>query len=110
MIRLPPDECRVLGTLIEKAQTTPGQYPLTLNALVTGCNQKNNREPATNLDEDAVLRAVDGLKSKGLVREVFLAGSRVPKVSPRRPRSAGDFDGRTGDPGGTLAARAPVGG
>ncbi|MDX2115672.1 MAG: YceH family protein [Planctomycetota bacterium] len=79
MIELTPLEARVLGTLIEKAQTVPGQYPLTLNGLVVGCNQKNNRDPVTNLSEDDCLRALDGLKSKGLVREALMAGSRVHK-------------------------------
>lgn len=79
MLQLTPDECRVLGTLVEKAQTTPGQYPLTLNALTNGCNQKNNREPVTELDEETVFDGVDGLRRKGLVREVMLSGSRVQK-------------------------------
>lgn len=74
-----PDECRVLGVLVEKALTTPAQYPLTLNALTLGCNQKNNRFPVTNFDEDRVLDAVDGLRTKGLVREAMLSGSRVAK-------------------------------
>ena len=78
-ISLTDDECRVLGTLIEKAQTVPGQYPLTLNGLTVGCNQKNNREPVTNLSEDDVLTAVGSLRNKGLVREAMLAGSRVHK-------------------------------
>lgn len=76
---LTDDEARVLGTLIEKAQTTPAQYPLTLNALVTGCNQKNNREPLTTLTEDRALDAIDGLRRKELVREALLSGSRVTK-------------------------------
>ncbi len=76
---LKSDECRVLGVLVEKAQTTPTQYPLTLNGLLTGCNQKNNREPVMNLSEDAVLDAIDGLRAKGLIREVMLTGSRVQK-------------------------------
>lgn len=79
MIQLTADECRVLGVLVEKAQTTPGQYPLTLNGLVLGCNQKNNREPVTELSEDAVLTALDGLRAKALVREAMLSGSRVAK-------------------------------
>lgn len=79
MLQLTRDECRVLGVLVEKAQTTPAQYPLTLNGLVLGCNQKNNREPVTNLSEDAVLTALDGLRAKGLVREAMLSGSRVAK-------------------------------
>lgn len=79
MISLTRDECRVLGVLVEKALTTPGQYPLTLNSLVLGCNQKNNREPLTNLSEERVFDAVDGLRKKGLVREAMLSGSRVSK-------------------------------
>jgi hypothetical protein len=79
MSQLTPDECRVLGVLIEKAQTTPGQYPLTLNAVTTGANQKNNRSPVVNLSEDDALHALDGLRSKGLAREVMMTGSRVQK-------------------------------
>ncbi len=79
MITLNPIESRILGVLIEKAQTTPQQYPLTLNALVNGCNQKNNREPVTNYTDEQVLEGLDGLRTKGLVREVMLSGSRVEK-------------------------------
>jgi uncharacterized protein YceH (UPF0502 family) len=76
---LTPHECRLLGVLIEKAQTTPAQYPLTLNGLVTGANQKSNRLPELSLSEDDVLAALDGLRAKGLSREVMLSGSRVEK-------------------------------
>jgi len=79
MLTLEPHECRVLGVLIEKAQTTPGQYPLTLNGMTVGANQKNNRDPVLELTEEQVLAALDGLRSKGLVREVILSGSRVEK-------------------------------
>src|SRR5262245_1278399 len=79
MITLSRDECRVLGVLVEKAQTTPAQYPLTLNAVTMGCNQKNNRDPVTNLTEERVFDAIDKLRAKGLVRELMLSGSRVPK-------------------------------
>lgn len=72
-------EARVLGVLIEKAQTTPAQYPLTLNGLVSGCNQRNNRDPVTSYDEDDVLDAIDRLRAKNFVREVMLSGSRVAK-------------------------------
>lgn len=58
---------RVLGTLIEKGITTPEQYPLTLKATVTGCNQKNNREPLSNYDEDVVYQVLDELRELGLV-------------------------------------------
>jgi len=79
MQTLTPHEARVLGVLIEKAQTTPTQYPITLNALVAGCNQKSNREPILNLDEDQILAALDGLRRKQFVREVHMTGSRVSK-------------------------------
>lgn len=72
-------EARVLGVLIEKAQTTPAQYPLTLNGLASGCNQKNNRDPVTEFGEDHVLEAIDRLRAKNIVREVMLSGSRVAK-------------------------------
>ena len=59
-------EARVLGALVEKETTTPEYYPLSLNALVNACNQKNNREPVMNLDEDAVREALRGLEEDGL--------------------------------------------
>ena len=59
-------EARVLGALVEKETTTPEYYPLSLNALVNACNQKNNREPGMNLDEDAVREALRGLEEDGL--------------------------------------------
>jgi len=79
MIQLTANECRVLGVLVEKAQTTPQQYPLTLNALVSGCNQKNNREPVMELSDTQVQEALDSLRQNGLAREVMLSGSRVEK-------------------------------
>ena len=79
MITLTPEECRVLGVMVEKAQTVASSYPITLNALVTGCNQKNNRFPVTNLSEEKVLDALEGLRQKKLASEVMLSGSRVSK-------------------------------
>lgn len=79
MSHLTPNECRVLGVLIEKAMTTPAQYPLSLNAVTTGCNQKNNRLPALALSDDEVFDAIDALKAKGFIRQVMLSGSRVEK-------------------------------
>ncbi len=79
MVNLTANECRVLGVLIEKAQTTPAQYPLTVNSLISGSNQKSNRLPVLNLNEDAALEALDGLRTKQLIREVMLSGSRVQK-------------------------------
>ena len=71
-------ERRVLGTLVEKAKTTPDQYPLSLNALVTGCNQKSNRDPVMTLDEEQVMRAVTSLRQAGAVAEVFGSG-KLPR-------------------------------
>jgi uncharacterized protein YceH (UPF0502 family) len=75
---LSPVERRVLGVLIEKAKTTPDAYPLSLNAIRTGCNQKNNRSPVMDLDEDAVQEAVDALRQYGAMIEVQ-GGGRVPR-------------------------------
>lgn len=74
---LTPAEARVLGSLVEKALTTPEYYPLTLNALIAACNQRSNRDPVLALDEEAVALALDGLREKKLAWQVFLAGSRV---------------------------------
>lgn len=79
MLSLTPNESRVLGVLIEKAHATPQQYPMSLNALTAGCNQKNNREPVLSLSEEQVMEAIEGLREKDLVREVMLSGSRVDK-------------------------------
>jgi len=76
-------EARVLGSLIEKEITTPDYYPLSLNALVNACNQKNNREPVMNLDEDAVRKALDALQSHRLAGPARGADSRVTKYEHR---------------------------
>jgi len=76
-------ECRVLGSLVEKEITTPEYYPLSLNGLVNACNQKSNREPATNLDEAAVRQALHSLSEQSLVRSVSAADSRVTKYEHR---------------------------
>ena len=65
---------RVLGVLVEKAKTTPDHYPLTLNAVVTACNQKSNRDPKMDLDEDQAMLALDELKSVQAAREVQGSG------------------------------------
>ena len=78
-VRLEPYEARVLGVLVEKALTTPEQYPLTLNALVSGANQKVNRDPLLALSDDEVNEALDGLIDKELARKVFPGNSRVDK-------------------------------
>ncbi len=79
MIELTQNEARALGVLIEKGTTTPEQYPLSLHALTAGCNQKNNRDPVTNLSEDDVFVSVEGLRAKQLAVRVDAAGSRVHK-------------------------------
>lgn len=76
-------EARVIGCLIEKAITTPDQYPLSLNALVNACNQKSNRDPVLDLNETTVQQIVDGLIRKHLVLEKSGFGSRVPKYQHR---------------------------
>ena len=73
------NECRVLGSLIEKQLTTPEYYPLTLNALVNACNQKSNREPVMSLGESEVLAAVDSLRDKNLVYTFHGSTSRTVK-------------------------------
>lgn len=82
-VELTPLEGRVVGALIEKEITTPDQYPLSLNALVNACNQKSNRDPVMQLDEETVQATVDALKKKHLVVEKSGFGSRVPKFQHR---------------------------
>jgi hypothetical protein len=72
-------ETRVLGALVEKEITTPDYYPLSLNALVNACNQKSNRHPVMNLDEEAVRQALASLNEKGLAGAAGGADSRVTK-------------------------------
>lgn len=79
---LPPlsaDEIRVLGSLVEKAVTTPDYYPLTLNSLTLACNQISNRDPVVAFDETTVVRALDGLREKRLASVFTGAESRVAK-------------------------------
>jgi uncharacterized protein YceH (UPF0502 family) len=69
---------RVLGVLIEKAKTTPGGYPMTVNAIVTGSNQKSNRDPLTALDDADVMNTLNDLINLGVIEEIDWEG-RVPK-------------------------------
>lgn len=78
---LDPVQARVLGTLIEKEITTPEYYPLSLNALVAGCNQKSSRQPVMELSEDQVRSALDRLESEELV--AASRDARVPKYEHR---------------------------
>ncbi len=103
-------EARVLATLMEKARTVPDSYPLSLNSLVLGCNQKSSREPLMNLSEAQAAAALDTLKSLNLVREAsvgrvlrfehnFQRGIKVPEQSAvllgllmlRGPQTAGEL-------------------
>jgi uncharacterized protein YceH (UPF0502 family) len=81
-MHLTPTEARVLGALIEKEITTPEYYPLSLNALVNACNQKNNRDPVTTLDEAEVRQALHGLETERLAGPVR-GDTRVPKYEHR---------------------------
>ena len=76
-------EARVLGSLIEKELTTPAYYPLSLNALVNACNQKSNRDPFMNLDEDAVREALRSLNQKELAGPADDMVGRVKKYEHR---------------------------
>lgn len=82
-LNLSDTEIRVLGALIEKDITTPDYYPLSLNALVNACNQKNNRDPIMALDEVAVRQALNLLQEKRLAGPAGGADSRVTKYEHR---------------------------
>ena len=78
-ILLSPAEARVLGSLIEKEVTTPDYYPLSLNALINACNQRSNREPVMDLDEEEVRQALHGLEEQQLAGPARGADGRVTK-------------------------------
>jgi uncharacterized protein YceH (UPF0502 family) len=82
-LMLHPTEVRVLGSLLEKEITTPEYYPMSLNALVNACNQKSNRDPVVQLNQDTVEQALELLRNKNLLLAVSGAGSRVPKYGHR---------------------------
>ena len=79
LVSLSFSETRVLGSLIEKELTPPEYYPMSLNGLTNACNQKNNRNPKSELGEDEVAQAIEELRIKKLAHRVDLVGSRVPK-------------------------------
>ena len=80
-------EARVLGTLMEKARTVPDSYPLTLNTLLLGCNQKTSRDPLMELDETRIAQALDRLKNEGLIRES--SGGRSARYEHNFQRAMG---------------------
>jgi uncharacterized protein YceH (UPF0502 family) len=123
-------ERRVLGVLVEKAKTTPDVYPMTLNAIVTGSNQKSNRDPILNLGEEDVEETLLSLKKKGLVQQItgsgrvdkfrhvlyeFLKVEKVPlavlgELLLRGPQTEGELRGRASrmEPIADLEALRPV--
>lgn len=80
-------ETRILGTLLEKQKTVPDTYPLSVNALQAGCNQKTSRNPVIEASEAEILVALDALKDHGLVSEV--SGSRVSRFEHRLEKVLG---------------------
>jgi len=84
-------ETRVLGSLVEKELTTPEYYPLSLNALVNACNQKSNRDPVMDLDENAVSQALRSLDKEGLAGPADAMDNRVTKFE-HRFQEAFNFD------------------
>jgi uncharacterized protein YceH (UPF0502 family) len=79
---LDSEEVRVLGALIEKEATTPEYYPMSLNALVNACNQKSNRHPVVNYDDEIVLQAIDRLRDKKMAA-IIIGSGRVNKYGQR---------------------------
>lgn len=80
--QLDTEEVRVLGALIEKEATTPEYYPMSLNGLVNACNQKSNRWPVVNYDEETILQAIDRLREKKMAA-VITGSGRVNKYAQR---------------------------
>lgn len=97
-------EARVLATLMEKARTVPDSYPMTLNGLQTGCNQKSAREPVMNLSESDIAEALDGLRERSLVIES--SGGRTARYEHNFPRVVGVPD-QAGVLLGMLMLRGP---
>ena len=83
LIQLTPIQARLIGVLLEKEITTPDQYPLSLNGLTLGCNQKSNREPVMSLSEADVQNVLDELRNKKLIFEHTATSSRVVKYKHR---------------------------
>ncbi len=88
-------EARVLGVLVEKQLTTPDNYPLSLNSLVAGCNQKTSRDPVMNAGEEEAQGALDSLKDRKLVTNSWGASRRVVRYSHNLPQVLGTDQGTT---------------
>jgi uncharacterized protein len=80
-------ELRVLGAMVEKHIATPDYYPMTLNALVNACNQKNHRDPVVSYDETIVAKALDGLREKNLAYVFHGSEARAPKYGHIFPKA-----------------------
>jgi uncharacterized protein len=104
MRALTPVEARVLGVLVEKQATVPDTYPLSLNSLVAGCNQKTARDPVMSVGDGDVLAAIDGLKQLSLVFES--SGNRVVKFEHNAARALG-VPGQAAALLATLVLRGP---
>jgi len=94
-------EARILGVLVEKEKTTPDTYPLTLNSLTSGCNQKSSRDPVMNASESEIQSALEALRSRLLVLETYGASGRVL-------RYAHNFGKCYGVPAGSVALLATL--
>ena len=92
-VRLDPTERRIIGSLIEKQLTTPDQYPLTLNALLAACNQKNNRDPVSEYREHEIQGAIRALMDRGWVTQLERAGSRTTRYEHRAAEQFGVDEG-----------------
>lgn len=103
---LSPLEARVIGVLVEKQLTTPDNYPLSLNSLVAGCNQKTSRDPVMNVSEEEAQAALDSLKDKKLVVNSWGASRRVVRYSHNLPQVLGTDQGTTAL-AATLMLRGP---
>lgn len=99
-------EVRILGSLAEKQVTTPDNYPLSLVALLSACNQTTNRDPVMRLDEDAVVPATISLRRRGFVRQIQPVGSRVTKFELTLADEL-DLDARQVAVLGVLMLRGP---
>lgn len=85
LVELDAVEQRILGVLLEKEKTVPDYYPMTVNGIMTACNQKSSRNPVMALDEEIVKVGIDGLRGKGLANTVAGAGSRSIKYKHNAP-------------------------
>lgn len=85
LVELDAVEQRILGVLLEKEKTVPDYYPMTVNGILTACNQKSARNPVMALDEEMVKVGIDGLRAKGLANTVAGGGSRSVKYKHNAP-------------------------